>query len=488
MRWEVLARDGEPLEPLPDPGTSGPGVQNPNECTRVGIVSVEVTAFDDFGIFVDQRKYPCYPREFFSPRGTARGAVVSDGSYEIVVRGVRRNGLGWTGVGADLGEFADGTPIIDRTPRCDKDTETCETGFFSCDCRFIDTEEGHTVLLDDLVLEPPPECEDGIDNDTDGLVDGVDPGCSIGGVSEFDDISSVQFQVETSVLGRNPNATCGGVGLSEFAFFVHNLSDPAGPSDCSDGADNDGDDLIDEADPGCALGSSESDELGTTPCRLAPFFFTTDLSAGSYELRFVGLGPDGQPATHVVREPFEVVGRGGFVTTSIDFADADFLEPIQRNTLIPLEFESSPGSTPHRCTSYNGDLVIDALRVNVLDARGQELDTPILAQDGTPLDGRRIDCPSSNLRTQTLTWGGYLVDLQALALVPNPDDPMAPPTEVVCYSTAATNGPEPLAPGEPSFTLVRPAGMVPDACTECDANDPSRKCHAGTCVEGVCVE
>ena len=117
MRWEVLTRDGQEVEPLPS-GPDGAGVQNPNECTRVGVISVEVSIFDDLGFLADQRNYPCFPREFHSPSGTARGAVLSDGSYELVIRGVRRNGLGWTGVGADLDRNDDGIDEFNPTPRC----------------------------------------------------------------------------------------------------------------------------------------------------------------------------------------------------------------------------------------------------------------------------------------------------------------------------------------------------------------------------------
>jgi hypothetical protein len=359
----------------------------------------------------------------------------------------------------------------------------------TCDCLTIDVEEDRTLILDELVLEAPPECEDGIDNDQDGLVDGSDPGCSVGGISESDDITSVQFRLTASFLGSNRNATCAGVGIPQFAMFAKDLDAAASPADCDDGNDNDGDNLIDGDDPGCALGNAEADELLRTSCRPDPFFFTSELAAGNYELRLVGLGPGSLPATRAQTVAFNLEGRGGFVEAEIDFADADFLEPLRRSSVIPLSFQSAPGSTPHRCESIVGDLVIDALRVTVLDARGEPLSPPILDAEGNPLDGSLIDCPPANLRTETLTWGGYLVDVEAIALVPDPDDPMAAPQEVVCYSTDATNGPEPLAPGDPSFTLVRPEGDVHPACTECVAgmNSP-RPCLVGTCEGGVCVE
>ncbi len=69
-----------------------------------------------------------------------------------------------------------------------------------------------------------PECEDGEDNDSDGLIDGADPSCAAGGATEDAD-------------------------------------DPT--RDCNDGEDNDGDNLIDyPEDPGCDNGQ-DNDELNS---------------------------------------------------------------------------------------------------------------------------------------------------------------------------------------------------------------------------------
>jgi hypothetical protein len=73
-----------------------------------------------------------------------------------------------------------------------------------------------------------PQCADGIDNDSDGLIDSNDPGCS----GTTDD---------------------------------NEADDPAVTSACEDGLDNDGDGLIDLADPGC-ISATDNDEYNAPQC------------------------------------------------------------------------------------------------------------------------------------------------------------------------------------------------------------------------------
>src|SRR4030042_1087711 len=79
-----------------------------------------------------------------------------------------------------------------------------------------------------IVFCPPgadcSACQDGQDNDGDGLVDELDPGCT--------------GPKDTSELGT---------------------------TECDDGVDNDGDGLTDGDDPGCT-GPDDLSELGTTEC------------------------------------------------------------------------------------------------------------------------------------------------------------------------------------------------------------------------------
>ena len=105
----------------------------------------------------------------------------------------------------------------------------------------------------------PAVCNDGIDNDGDGLIDLADPGCS--SVSDNDEFNTAM-----------PPATACSDGLDNDGDGLVDLADP-GCSDasdddeynaplpqCSDGIDNDGDGRIDMADPSCS-GPSDNDEL-----------------------------------------------------------------------------------------------------------------------------------------------------------------------------------------------------------------------------------
>lgn len=127
-----------------------------------------------------------------------------------------------------------------------------------------------TVTNTAVITPPPPtaQCADGLDNDTDGLVDMADPGCT-----------SASDNDETNSGG-------GGGGTAQCADGVDNdsdgLVDMADPgctnaadndetnsggggstTQCSDGVDNDGDNLVDMSDPGCTS-ASDNDETNTT--------------------------------------------------------------------------------------------------------------------------------------------------------------------------------------------------------------------------------
>lgn len=100
---------------------------------------------------------------------------------------------------------------------------------------------------------PPPECEDGADNDGDALIDYPDDsGC--GSPEDNDESDDPTRQPECSDGEDND-----GDSVTDFpddpgcksAGDADESDDPAYDSQCSDGADNDADQLADEHDPGC---------------------------------------------------------------------------------------------------------------------------------------------------------------------------------------------------------------------------------------------
>ena len=100
------------------------------------------------------------------------------------------------------------------------------TGLGRCSF-FMDRERSVTATFEGKPTVP--QCEDGRDNDGDGLIDANDPGCDADNTEAPD-------------------------------------NRPQPVSDCNDGKDNDGDGLIDTAqDPDCASGNSESGATTTTP-------------------------------------------------------------------------------------------------------------------------------------------------------------------------------------------------------------------------------
>ncbi len=108
----------------------------------------------------------------------------------------------------------------------------------------------------------PASCDDGVDNDGDGLVDLADPGCEN---SADDDEYNVPPPVPECADGVD-NDSDGLVDLADpDCDDANDNSESSAPVvyACSDGLDNDGDGLVDAADPGCddAFDNDEFNEV-----------------------------------------------------------------------------------------------------------------------------------------------------------------------------------------------------------------------------------
>jgi conjugal transfer mating pair stabilization protein TraN len=105
--------------------------------------------------------------------------------------------------------------------------------------------------------DPTPECDDGVDNDNDGLADLEDPGCE-----GPDDTSEADPPAPACRDGEDND----GDGLIDqddpgcAGTEDNDETDPEPPAQCGDGEDNDNDGLIDMDDPGCATASDDDEE------------------------------------------------------------------------------------------------------------------------------------------------------------------------------------------------------------------------------------
>jgi LPXTG-motif cell wall-anchored protein len=118
-----------------------------------------------------------------------------------------------------------------------------------------------TAASESLTVAPPetgPQCSDKIDNDGDGKIDAADPGCHNDGKPNNPQSYNPNDNDETDVPG-NKGAGGGGKGGGGGNKGGGNKgggnkgAGEGGPQ-CSDGVDNDGDGLVDSADPGCHSG------------------------------------------------------------------------------------------------------------------------------------------------------------------------------------------------------------------------------------------
>ena len=275
------------------------------------------------GALADLREKPCFSQALENPNAVLGGPKLVPGLYEVIATATRSNGAAWVEcfVADDGEEYCGDEGLI---PRCidTGDGPRCQEGYLSCDCRFIEVKEDVTLRVDDLVLGAPPECEDGIDSDLDGLVDQRDPGCQ-GGDREDRNVVNAQLVIDFSLLSNHPLVSCTGVGLSEYVVFL------------------------------------DDEEVGRTDCRIGAFGLNLDIEPGEHTIRVEGLGFDGAAATEP--QTFDVLALAAGVLDpallEVDFGDDDFIEPdrgdgeLQRR-LHPRTRTTCRGSAPARRATW----------------------------------------------------------------------------------------------------------------------------------------
>ncbi len=472
-RWRIADRD--------DPEAEPEVLTNGEQCSRVGLSLIQLSTVAPFGrggFLVDSRVKPCWAPAMRNPERTLGGPAVPPGEYDLVAIGLGANGQRWCRPGLvhtcnpayvragqeppSCGEgFVPSVDVEARTygvcveestcdycndpfwiPTCEPDGG-CHPSYMSCDCITFTAIDGETVHIRDLVIDPPPECEDGIDNDGDGLVDERDPGCQ-SSQREDTDIITTQLLVDISLLSSNPAATCFGVGLSRFDI------------------------------------SLDGRVVASPACDIGRFAVNIEVSAGPHEVGILGLAPVGQPLTR--EHAFTVEALVGGVLSpqllEVDFADTDFLEPIQAPAQFLIGFETAPGVPTQYCSDTSDDpriLDIDELTIRLVDAVG-DLVQPAVRIDyplpGMRLDGSPVPCVARAIITDPVPWGVYKVEVEAFSAEGD-----------VCFSNVGA--PDLLAPSSTASIVLPRVRPKPASCRECGNDD---HCGGGThCENGVCV-
>jgi hypothetical protein len=401
LRWRVGRTDDDAAAAL----------TSVRQCSDLGLSRVRVTTLAADGTEEDVRDFPCFPDEFAAADGAAPGPELGPGTYYVSILGLTRRGQS----------------------RPDPDAPDDDDAILARDqAEVVVRARGEGVLVDSFKLVGIDECHDGIDNDRDGAVDQSDAPCRRGEAAEDLDSTGAQFTFVAVLLGDNPRATCGGLGIDRFRVTL------------------DGDEAV----------------TREIPCTLQAQGFSADLTAGSHTWSVEGLDATGAPVTApIVGEAFEVQPKEyRLVEIAVDFtldtflAEPAFAEPLR----FALEFESTvtPGAT-RLCSEAGSDLVISTVALTFLADTADASMVPVETVEipAIPLTYPLVaDCLAfQKVRTTTdLLWSAagnreYYLRVDAFG-----EDP-----DVACFSNA--EDPARLAPGA-DLPLTVP--RVPGACAD----------------------
>lgn len=417
--FELSWRIGEESWRIGDTLEDAPELEAVKQCSDVGIFAVRVTVrLGDAVVSVDE--YPCFP-------SIVEGPTLEPGEYTIEVEGLRRNGDAWA-----------------FDPEVDLATDRIAYASTS-----VIISEGALPSVE-VGMRPPLGCDDGIDNDVDGMVDGQDPGCEIDNIqapSEFNDVNVTLFDLGVSFLD-SPVVQPKNVNVQSLLLEVD----------------------------GELLAQVTASQLDYSQWAFPLPLLAGEFEAGEHELSVTAVGQGGA-LTEAQTVPFTTVDeQGTYVSAEFDFGSEQFLQPI----VEPLRFGFIPDCTP------GGILVLDSMRMRIRNENDE--DVPLANLVGNtiggltimetlqgPLDGwYTFGCPISSIASEPLTWGRYRIEAQARL------------AGVSCFETPAVElAPQPVS--AQSITLERVIVDGQPACPECTKNLDCGMLADAICVDGLCV-
>lgn len=426
VRWKLHA-----YTELPVDAKDAPKLISVAQCTEFGISKIRMTTrrcgatcTDGPPEVVDEREFTCFPPGFEDPDAHAPGPEAGPGLYTVTLAALGRRGTNFCAIPEDTGGMTD-----------DVDAPGCEV-IASAAREVTIRETGEGQKIDDMVIVAVPQCDDGVDNDHDGATDLADPSCrGERGGSEFGDVSAAQLTVRARLLGDNPNATCAGLGLRSLKLAL------AGPT---------------------ALER-------VFACTTTAQTITSDLMPGTYTVSVTGIGQNGAELATAGLAP-EVSGfelyPSDFRTLDIaaDFDIPSFHDPIVAGFSASFEVVPQPGEIAVTSCTPSGKLVLDRVRLTILDQDMQPVPNAKLIDPASPLDGvQTIPCKKNFTRAlpvEPLTWGDAPMAYRALyvraeVLPVGGDTP--------CFGNA--DAPAPAAPNV-SFPITLPRLSDQGACAD----------------------
>ncbi|PRQ02794.1 hypothetical protein ENSA5_21470 [Enhygromyxa salina] len=469
LSWTLV--DAEALDEAPDDAS----LSSVKDCSEVGVSKVRVTTKLG-GAVVDVSEYACFPGD------AVEGPALEPGEYTLEVEGLRRSGEPW-----------EPNEDMPATPRVAHDTAT------------VSVSQGALPSVE-FVLVAPPECDDGIDNDLDGKVDGKDPGCLLNAATGASATGSED--AESGVALVRPSVSfLANEAVKPFNVGVgYILLEVEVEAEAESGTQTQWVEFAEVADWQLDLSSSP---FGLPLLSFDPAFY--DALNTNFAGRTTALGPDLEPVTEAIDFEFTVDGdQIGFVTEVFEFTSDLFIDPIIEPLRLSLGLQLGAGDTSicelNGYTDLDDDgklddpIALERVWVRVRDADDQALDAATLGLAANAHAGGMIapvdeaggwvsfECPASNVSSAPLEWGSYRIEVEGRI------------GDETCFTLPETDeglaqglAPQPVDAQELYLDrVVEDGGPPPAACAECnelDAGAPgARQCDGATvCEDGICV-